>query len=82
MGDRLLVLHILLIVIVIIFFLVTLGGSIFLTMTLFSSRVSGELAGNLMVLALVPPSILTVLFLREVIGRLYDLVIVKSSLKK
>ncbi len=85
MADRLLVLHILLIMIVIMFFLVTLGSSIFFTMTIFSSRVSGELAGNLMVLALVPPSILTVVFLHKVAGKLYDrlhVVIIKSSLKK
>ena len=85
MADRLLVLHILLIMIVIMFFLVTLGSSIFFTMTIFSSRVSGELAGNLMVLALIPPSILTVVFLQRVAGKLYDrlhAVIIKSSLKK
>ncbi|MDQ6667324.1 MAG: hypothetical protein M3Y53_03745 [Thermoproteota archaeon] len=54
-------------------------------MTIFSSRVSGELAGNLMVLALVPPSFLTVVFLHKVAGKLYDrlhVVIIKSSLKK
>ena len=85
MADRLLVLHILLIMIVIMFFLVTLGSSIFFTMTIISSRVSGGLAGNLMVLALIPPSILTVLFLQRVAGKLYDrlyVVIIKSSLKK
>ena len=85
MVDRLLVLHIMLIMIVIMFFLATLGSSIFFTMTIFSSRVSGELAGNLMVLALVPPSILTVVFLQRVAGKLYDrlhAVIIKSSLKK
>jgi hypothetical protein len=54
-------------------------------MTIISSRVSGGLAGNLMVLALIPPSILTVLFLQRVAGKLYDrlyVVIIKSSLKK
>ena len=85
MADRLLVLHILLIIIVIMFFLATLGSSIFFTMTIFSSRVSGGLAGNLIVLALIPPSILTVVFLQRVAGKLYDrlhAVIIKSSLKK
>ena len=85
MADRLLVFHILLIIIVIMFFLATLGSSIFFTMTIFSSRVSGGLAGNLMVLALIPPSILTVVFLQRVAGKLYDRlhdVIIKSSLKK
>jgi hypothetical protein len=85
MAVRLLVLHILLIIIVITFFLVTLGCSIFFTMTIFSSRVSGGLAGDLMVLALVPPSVLTVVFLQRVAGKLYDrlyVVIIKSSLKK
>jgi hypothetical protein len=42
-------------------------------MVIFTSKVSTELAGNLMVLALVPPSILTVLFLNKVAGRLYDI---------
>ena len=86
MADRLLGLHILIIIIIIIFFLVTLGCSIFFTMVIFSSRVSGEQAGNLMVLALVPPSILTVVFLHKVAaGKLYDRLngaIIKSSLKK
>jgi hypothetical protein len=54
-------------------------------MVIFSSRVSGEEAGNLMVFALVPPSILTVVFLHKVAGKLYDRLNgakIKSSLKK
>jgi len=85
MADRLFGSHILTIVIIIIFFLVTLGCSIFFTMVIFSSRVSGEQAGNLMVVALVPPSILTVVFLHKVAGKLYDRLngaTIKSSLKK
>ena len=85
MADRLLGLHILITIIIIIFFLVTLGCSIFFTMVIFSSRVSGEQAGNLMVFALVPPSILTVVFLHKVAGKLYDRLngaTIKSSLKK
>jgi hypothetical protein len=85
MADRSLGLHMLLIIIIIIFFLVTLGSSIFLTMVIFSSRVSGEQSGNLMVFALVPPSILTVVFLHKVASKLYDTLnaaIIKSSLKK
>lgn len=85
MADKSLWLHILLIMIIIIFFLVTLGGSVFFTMVIFSSRVSGEQAGNLMLFALVPPSILAVVFLHKVGGKLYDrlyVAIIKSSLKK
>ena len=85
MADRLLGLQILIIIIIIIFFLVTLGCSIFFTMVIFSSRVSGEQAGKFMVFALVPPSILTVVFLHRVAGKLYDRLngaIIKSSLKK
>ena len=85
MVDRLLLLHVFLITIIIIFFLFTLSCSIFFTMVIFTSKVSAELAGNLMVLALVPPSILTVLFLNKVAGRLYDrlhLVIINSTLRK
>jgi hypothetical protein len=73
MVDRLLLLHVILITIIIIFFVFTLSCSIFITMVIFTSKVSTELAGNLMVLALVPPSILTVLFLNKVAGRLYDI---------
>jgi hypothetical protein len=53
-------------------------------MVIFTSKVSAELAGNLMVLALVPPSILTVLFLNKVAGRLYDRlhVVVITPLRK
>lgn len=36
-------------------------------MVIFTSKVSAELAGNLMMLALVPPSILTVLFLNKIV---------------
>ncbi|HYA82966.1 MAG TPA: hypothetical protein VEH06_05890 [Candidatus Bathyarchaeia archaeon] len=72
MVDRLLLLHVFLITIIIIFFLFTLSCSIFFTMVIFTSKISAELAGNLMVLALVPPSILTVLFLNKVAGGLYD----------
>lgn len=69
MVDRLLLLHVFLITIIIIFFLFTLSCSIFFTMVIFTSKVSADLAGNLMVLALVPPSILTVLFLNKVMLR-------------
>jgi hypothetical protein len=83
MVDRLLLLHVILITIIIIFFLFTLSCSVFFTMVIFTSKVSAELAGNLMVLALVPPSILTVLFLNKGLGKLYDrlyVVIIKSPL--
>jgi hypothetical protein len=81
MADRLLLLHVFLITIIIIFFLFTLSSFIFFTMVIFASRVSPEQAGNLMVLALVPPSILTVVFLHKVADKLYDrlhVVIIKS----
>jgi hypothetical protein len=39
-------------------------------MVIFTSKVSAGLAGNLMVLALVPPSVLTVLFLNKVIDKI------------
>jgi hypothetical protein len=41
-------------------------------MVVLSSRPIGEEAGNLMILALIPPSILSVIFLRKVIGTMYD----------
>lgn len=67
MIDTLLLLHVFLITIIIIFFLLTLSCSIFFTMVIFTSKVPAELVGNLMVLALVPPSVLTVLFLNKVV---------------
>lgn len=85
MVDRLLLLHVFLITIIIIFFLFTLSCSIFFTMVILTSKASTEQAGNLMVLALVPPSILTVVFLHKVAGKLYDrlhVVIINSSLRK
>jgi hypothetical protein len=72
MDERVLLVNVLLIIAIMIFFMLTLGISIFVTMALFTSRVSAEQAGNLMVLALVPPSVLTILFLREVATKLYD----------
>lgn len=72
MDERVLLVNVLLIITIMIFFMLTLGISIFVTMALFTSRVSAEQAGNLMVIALVPPSVLTILFLREVATKLYD----------
>jgi hypothetical protein len=72
MDERVLLVNVLLIIAIMIFFMLTLGISIFVTMALFTSRVSAEQAGNLMVLALVPPSVLTILFLREVATKLYN----------
>ena len=85
MDERVLLVNGLLIIIIMVFFMLALGISIFVTMALFTSRVSAEQAGNLMVLALVPPSVLTVLFLREVVTKLYDriyTVAVRSSISK
>jgi hypothetical protein len=85
MDERVSLVNVLLIIMIMVFFMLTLGISIFVTMALFASRVSAEQAGNLMVLALVPPSVLTVLFLREVATKLYDriyTVAVRSSKSK
>jgi hypothetical protein len=82
MVDSLLLLHVFLITIIIIFFLLTLSCSIFFTMVIFTSKVPAELAANLMVLALVPPSILTVLFLNIVVRRLYDRLYVIPTLRR
>lgn len=86
MDERVSLVNVLLIIIIImVFFMLTLGISIFVTMALFTSRVSAEQAGNLMVLALVPPSVLTVLFLHEVVAKLYDRIStvgVRSSISK
>jgi len=82
MVDSLLLLHVFLITIIIIFFLLTLSCSIFFTMVIFTSKVPAELAANLMVLALVPPSILTVLFLNKVVRRLYDRLYVIPTLRR
>jgi hypothetical protein len=85
MDGRVLLVNVLLMIIIMVFFMLTLGISIFVTMALFTSRVSAEQAGNLMVLALVPPSVLTILFLREAAAKLYDriyAVAVRSSISK
>jgi hypothetical protein len=71
MDERVLLVNVLLIIAIMIFFMLTLGISIFVTMALFTSRVSAEQAGDLMVLALVPPPVLTILFLRGVGPKLY-----------
>jgi hypothetical protein len=65
------------------FFLFTMASSILLIMVFLASEMSGEFAANSMWLAIIPASIITVIFLQQVIGkRLYDrlyCVIVHSS---
>jgi len=73
MSDRLLLLHILTMGIISLFFLFTMASSILLMMIFLASEMSGEFAANSMWLAMIPASIITVIFLQKVIiGRLYD----------
>ncbi len=64
--------HVICIIATVFFFLITLFIFVLLSMVVLSSRPIGEEAGNLMILALIPPSILSVIFLRKVIGTMYD----------
>ncbi|HZC50512.1 MAG TPA: hypothetical protein VE244_15785 [Nitrososphaeraceae archaeon] len=70
--GQLLLLHILIMGIISLFFLFTVAGSILLIMILLASEISGEFAANSMWLATILASIITVIFLQKVIGRLYD----------
>jgi hypothetical protein len=73
MSDRLLLLHILIMGIISLFFLFTMASSILLMMIFLASEMSGEFAANSMWLAIIPASIITVIFLQKVvIDRLYD----------
>ena len=71
-AVRLLLLHTLIIVLTVLFFLFTLGISILLTMIFFVSYISEVYVANSMWIALLPPSILTIIFLQKILGRLYD----------
>jgi uncharacterized membrane protein len=71
-AGQLLLLHILIMGIISIFFLFTVAGSILLIMILLASEISGEFAANSMWLSTILASIITVIFLQKVIGRLYD----------
>jgi uncharacterized membrane protein len=70
--GQLLLLHILIMGIISLFFLFTVASSILLIMILIASEISGEFAANSMWLATILASIVTVIFLQKVIGRLYD----------
>ena len=74
MSDRLvlLLLPILIVVLAALFFLFTMSVSIFLILVVFTS-VFREYAANSMWIALIPPSIITILFLQKVLGRIYDM---------
>ena len=71
-AGQLLLLHILLMGIISLFFLFTVASSILLIMMFLASEISGEFAANSMWLATILASIVTVIFLQKVIGRLYD----------
>ena len=71
-ADRLLLLHMLIIILTVLFFLFTLGISILLTMIFFVSYMSEVYVANSMWIALLPPSILTIIFLQKILSRLYD----------
>ena len=72
MPNSLLAIHIIGITITISFFMITLVIFIFFSLAIFSSRPIGVQAGNLMILALISPLGLTIIFLRKVVGRIYD----------
>jgi len=73
MSDRLVLLPILIVVLAALFFLFTMSVSIFLILVVFTSGIFREYAANSMWIALIPPSIITILFLQKVLGRIYDI---------
>ena len=82
MSDRLvLMLPILIVVLAALFFLFTMSVSIFLILVVFTS-VFREYAANSMWIALIPPSIITILFLQKVLGRIYDMSYVSMAHSK
>ncbi len=72
MAHSLMAVHLIGITITIFFFLFTLVLFIFISLAILSSKPIESQTGNLMILALIPPSILTVIFLRMVLGAIYD----------
>jgi hypothetical protein len=82
MSDRLVLLHILIVVLAALFFLFTMSVSIFLILVVFRSGIFREYAANSMWIALIPPSIITVLFLQKVLGRIYDMSYVSMAHSK
>jgi uncharacterized membrane protein YvlD (DUF360 family) len=74
MVDQSLKLHTIMILLLALFFLFTTGISFFLTMMLISTH---EYAADYMWTALIPPIILSVIFLQKVIGKLYNRLSVK-----
>lgn len=79
MSNRIvLLLPILIVVLAALFFLFTMSVSIFLILVVFTS-VFREYAANSMWIALIPPSIITILFLQKVLGRIYDMSYVSTT---
>jgi hypothetical protein len=76
-----LLLPILIVVLAALFFLFTMSVSIFLILVVFTS-VFREYAANSMWIALIPPSIITILFLQKVLGRIYDMSYVSKAHSK
>lgn len=83
MRDRLvLLLPILIVVLAALFFLFTMSVSIFLILVVFTSGIFREYAANSMWIALIPPSVITILFLQKVLGRIYDISYVSTTHSK
>lgn len=83
MRDRLvLLLPILIVVLAALFFLFTMSVSIFLILVVFTSGIFREYAANSMWIALIPPSVITILFLQKVLGRIYDISYVSMTHSK
>lgn len=81
MSDRLVLLPIFIVVLAALFFLFTMSVSIFLILVVFTS-VFREYAANSVWIALIPPSIITILFLQKVLGRIYDMSYVSTAHSK
>ena len=83
MRDRLVLLSpILTVVLTALFFLFTMSVSIFLILVVFTSGIFREYAANSMWIALIPPSVITILFLQKVLGRAYDISYVSMAHSK
>lgn len=73
-NFRFMILQTIIMLLIASFFLFTMSISIFVIMAVLAPALPGEYAADSMIVALIPPSILTLLFIKKVVGRLYDVI--------
>ena len=81
-NFRVIILQTIMMLLIASFFLFTMSISIFVIMAVFAPALPREYAADSMIVALIPSAILTLLFIKKVVGKLYDVIYVIIYHKK